>query len=248
MNDDKQLRQKINRNTEWIKLTHGLLYYYGTLDLHQLINFMRKYTDEPFHVQEYLSIINDASTYYEEIDIDRHIFSNMDVIDPEKVKREQQMRESVPFYPFTKKDLLRAGEPGYVERNESYRQFVRYLLQNFEITRQEADDIAEECMISTKSGESPTELITYLGEILEFNSLQAFDELMEKLIFMMNNTKEWFLKGHTSEELFAQEKKSLQPLPSDKSNVYNFSTKKKVGRNDPCPCGSKKKYKKCCGK
>ena len=21
---------------------------------------------------------------------------------------------------------------------------------------------------------------------------------------------------------------------------------KKIGRNDPCPCGSKKKYKKCC--
>jgi preprotein translocase subunit SecA len=25
-------------------------------------------------------------------------------------------------------------------------------------------------------------------------------------------------------------------------------TKKKVGRNQPCPCGSGKKYKKCCGK
>jgi len=23
--------------------------------------------------------------------------------------------------------------------------------------------------------------------------------------------------------------------------------KQKVGRNDPCPCGSGKKYKKCCG-
>jgi preprotein translocase subunit SecA len=23
---------------------------------------------------------------------------------------------------------------------------------------------------------------------------------------------------------------------------------KKVGRNDPCPCGSGKKYKKCCGR
>jgi len=22
----------------------------------------------------------------------------------------------------------------------------------------------------------------------------------------------------------------------------------KVGRNDPCPCGSQKKFKKCCGK
>ncbi|HHW23437.1 MAG TPA: hypothetical protein GXX26_11250 [Clostridiaceae bacterium] len=22
----------------------------------------------------------------------------------------------------------------------------------------------------------------------------------------------------------------------------------KIGRNEPCPCGSGKKYKKCCGK
>ena len=26
------------------------------------------------------------------------------------------------------------------------------------------------------------------------------------------------------------------------------SAQKKVGRNDPCPCGSGKKYKKCCGR
>jgi len=25
-------------------------------------------------------------------------------------------------------------------------------------------------------------------------------------------------------------------------------TVKKIGRNEPCPCGSGKKYKKCCGK
>ncbi|MCY3986028.1 MAG: SEC-C metal-binding domain-containing protein [Candidatus Dadabacteria bacterium] len=25
-------------------------------------------------------------------------------------------------------------------------------------------------------------------------------------------------------------------------------TQKKVGRNSPCPCGSGKKYKKCCGR
>ena len=24
--------------------------------------------------------------------------------------------------------------------------------------------------------------------------------------------------------------------------------KQKIGRNDPCPCGSGKKYKKCCGR
>lgn len=26
------------------------------------------------------------------------------------------------------------------------------------------------------------------------------------------------------------------------------NTEKKIGPNDPCPCGSGKKYKKCCGR
>lgn len=32
------------------------------------------------------------------------------------------------------------------------------------------------------------------------------------------------------------------------SNTQTIIKKFKVGRNDPCPCGSGKKYKKCCGK
>ncbi|MCK5811662.1 MAG: SEC-C domain-containing protein [Clostridiales bacterium] len=31
-------------------------------------------------------------------------------------------------------------------------------------------------------------------------------------------------------------------------NVDHTAISQKVGRNDPCPCGSGKKYKKCCGK
>jgi len=27
-----------------------------------------------------------------------------------------------------------------------------------------------------------------------------------------------------------------------------FTKGPKIGRNNPCPCGSEKKYKKCCGK
>jgi len=34
--------------------------------------------------------------------------------------------------------------------------------------------------------------------------------------------------------------KKIKQLQSTKAN--------KIGRNDPCPCGSGKKYKKCCGK
>ena len=38
------------------------------------------------------------------------------------------------------------------------------------------------------------------------------------------------------------------PDPSDVRPEPIRNTAPKVGRNDPCPCGSNKKYKKCCGK
>ena len=36
------------------------------------------------------------------------------------------------------------------------------------------------------------------------------------------------------------------PLPPPVETIRG--EKKAVGRNEPCPCGSGKKYKKCCGK
>ena len=33
-----------------------------------------------------------------------------------------------------------------------------------------------------------------------------------------------------------------------KEESFTKKTDKKIGRNDPCPCGSKKKYKHCCGR
>ncbi len=36
-------------------------------------------------------------------------------------------------------------------------------------------------------------------------------------------------------------------LQQNKFQTINQNSKQKVGRNEPCPCGSGKKYKKCCG-
>lgn len=35
------------------------------------------------------------------------------------------------------------------------------------------------------------------------------------------------------------------PLPPPVQPIHKSA---EIGRNDPCPCGSGKKYKKCCGK
>jgi hypothetical protein len=40
----------------------------------------------------------------------------------------------------------------------------------------------------------------------------------------------------------------LSDRKNDENQISNDSGKKKIGRNDPCPCGSGKKFKKCCGR
>jgi preprotein translocase subunit SecA len=45
-----------------------------------------------------------------------------------------------------------------------------------------------------------------------------------------------------------QQAPAREPAPPERKVPAAVSGKKKVGRNDPCPCGSGKKYKHCCGR
>lgn len=42
-------------------------------------------------------------------------------------------------------------------------------------------------------------------------------------------------------------KDELAPVLEELSNAHQELMARRVGRNDPCPCGSGKKYKRCCG-
>ncbi|MDO5561453.1 MAG: preprotein translocase subunit SecA [bacterium] len=52
---------------------------------------------------------------------------------------------------------------------------------------------------------------------------------------------------HDAGSLAAALAKQAERKPITANNVENIKRTAKVGRNDPCPCGSGKKYKKCCG-
>ena len=65
-----------------------------------------------------------------------------------------------------------------------------------------------------------------------------------------------FIDG-SLEEMQKVRDESAQALPYAIKGIYDFwkalrqpanqPTRKKVGRNEPCPCGSGRKYKRCCG-
>jgi SEC-C motif-containing protein len=70
--------------------------------------------------------------------------------------------------------------------------------------------------------ESITPLTSYEAEVVQF----ALDER---------------LRLHGLQPVFSADEEDTEPLPEPPAPAQ------KPGRNDPCPCGSGKKYKKCCG-
>ena len=73
----------------------------------------------------------------------------------------------------------------------------------------------------------------------------VFDK--EKLYKNMVDAKaDWLYELPMWNDIFDPETKKRLYLEQKKSGTVIVG--KKVGRNDPCPCGSGKKYKFCCGK
>lgn len=69
----------------------------------------------------------------------------------------------------------------------------------------------------------------------------------EKLLWNMHDAKaEWLYGMEQWNGIFDEEKRKQIKKDFNRSKIV--VNENKIGRNDPCTCGSGKKYKKCCGK
>jgi len=83
-------------------------------------------------------------------------------------------------------------------------------------------------------------------EEMEANTKVGLGFDKEKLYYNMVAAKaDWLYELPVWNTLLTDEKRKELYLNQKKSNT--IVKDKKIGRNDPCPCGSGKKYKKCCG-
>ena len=83
-------------------------------------------------------------------------------------------------------------------------------------------------------------------ETLEENTKVSLDYDTEKLYYNMIAAKaDWLYELPQWDTLLSEEKR--KQLYKEQKRSTTIVKDSKIGRNDPCPCGSGKKYKKCCG-
>ncbi|MCM3489863.1 SEC-C metal-binding domain-containing protein [Alkalihalophilus marmarensis] len=243
---DREVKKLINRNTEWFKLINGLLYHYGTLSSTVFFRFVEKFTGGSLD-QTFFSVLDDTSKFYKHIQKSHHAYSHIEVDEPAEILQAQEMRANIEFRPLTKEEIVRAGTLGYIERDECYRKFHSYVLSHYDIEKHDAEHITQEVLFSIKTGYAMGELFEMLQEWFEFPTKEAAEEMADLIVYLNNHTGQWPNKGYGPIELRKKHEAESKPTPEQPSNVFSFETKQKVGRNDACPCGSGKKFKKCCG-
>ena len=79
-------------------------------------------------------------------------------------------------------------------------------------------------------------------------TMEGFEMFDNLLIKIENMTSQFLLKAEVKQN--TERKQTLNGVANDGKETVKKTPKRvtKVGRNDPCPCGSGKKYKQCCGK
>ena len=87
---------------------------------------------------------------------------------------------------------------------------------------------------------NPLEELTEGSEVnLNYEKELLYKNMVEARADWLYNLPEWdkHLTEERRKELYKEQRQSKTVVKGEK-----------IGRNDPCPCGSGKKYKKCCGR
>lgn len=245
-----KIREKSSRNTEWIQLASGILFYYGVLTLEQLVEQMNGLTGQNIDQAELARVLKDNAVYTAGTMLEENnVFYNIRVFDYEQVQAEQRLRPEIWYYPITYEQAMAAGTENFVERTPAFEKLSEFIQDKYKADVIDVDNITAECAFAFRMGESVEDVLEYLTGMVDAKGSKGRKELMSLVLELANMTRQWLLKGYAPWEVRKTQNNIsnvLMPrLPEDSENL-NFSGK--LGRNEPCLCGSGKKFKKCCGK
>lgn len=132
---------------------------------------------------------------------------------------------------------------GYEASSSAFKKLKTFFMRKMDMPYKHAVAWCLRVWAISYDGESSVEVINEMSEEgIEFKNDEQLEKFVGLLMDTHNDTRMKENRGHTPNELV---RKALYPkgLEGNAGGVV-----KKIYPNDPCPCGSGKKYKKCCGK
>lgn len=232
------LKQVVKRNQKITNIIFGMIRYYGLIDLKNARQLIEAYLQEEIEENWFSNYVTYLEDYYGAFHLIGEYIVNELVKDKDELIQEQASREGLNYCPIPADVMMNTNRREAFDRTPEINELVTYLQNSYSLSKEEADDLVGQMITRVQTGTSLGEIVAWFGEHIALKTEKDVNSLAKKIIMVINYTRLWVLKGYTPVELSPQ-KPASKPVQA---------TSVKVGRNEPCPCGSGKKYKKCCGK
>lgn len=255
LNDNTFVRELEVRHN-WLRVTTGLLYYTGTMDKDTIHKSLKDIFGQAIDNEEYDRYLEANSGDDKSFDIHGEIYYYQDVLNPEDIYNKQVSAEGLDYIALTMDEAIRASEVGFRDWNKENLLYT-YIKNRFNLSEENASEILDGCIYMIKNDYDTENVLGYIQATLGILSEDEISEIASCLEELFNTTRLWVNKGHTQFELLGIEEPIEDPDNIDldmNEELIEFSLKPepirkvKIGRNQPCPCGSGRKYKHCCGR
>lgn len=224
-------RRIIKQNGEIINVYRGMNKAYGILNIESIKSILSQYDLYNDNIEE---LIRESGYYYSEYREDSKLFVNNEIqnIDSLLETIEKECAE-LEYAKISKEELLVMSNRDYGFATKAGKAFCKEFSNTFNSNREMLQAIMGDLSIDIQENEvnESIDKILDVMEVDEENVRNVAANLMSKFA---NKIRIWKYKGY-----------SINDIKALKSTVKNEIN---IGRNEPCICGSGKKYKKCCGK
>ena len=218
---------------------------YGVCPVRKLIEMINEQNDVRLTAERFNRIVDSVSDKMMLTWKVRRGVRFSDGLEGENPEDYEAFMESVkdkPYYMPPKEELLRYADIDYFEMTPQLEALKGYIVQRLGkvegLAEAIVDDIQYACAMEEPLGVIMEEFETRNIRL----SKKQLHDLMPLVMNVSNTTRTWSNRGFTPAE--------LGPKPSrdanDGNGVQSAAASSKIGRNDPCPCGSGKKHKNCC--
>ncbi len=243
----EELMPEIERKSELRKYLTCVLNLYGAADFGFVINLFKKCYDKVLTKEELkemmakdLKMVNKGAAFGDYI-AEESLYQTYEENVDELIKR----TEGKTYYTPSREILEKYEDISYADPCPAIDNFKRYLTRY--TTNPYAIDYATTIAVlfaRVDINEDATVVDLILNQIRDVTGIMA-DSVQEQMKYsnyinqIRMSIRKWVNKGHTDAE--------ISPIVVNKATGQRRNLMN-IGRNDMCPCGSGKKYKKCCGR
>lgn len=221
---------------------------YGIVSVEKLMEIFNGHNNIKVEAEEFIDACEGSAIKNDIFDFQNGYIAHIDLIESGEYENLLEEQGDKPFYIPSKSEFLKYKKEGYFEITPQFNRLKECILA-LELTKDEklAESICEGIQLAIILGAKPNDLFDeFEFKGVTIKNKKQVEKLLPYMANVMNHTRGIWNRGYTAKEL---------DMIKGENKIVDFTAipvretaKEKIGRNKPCPCGSGKKYKVCCGR